>query len=114
MGWDDCARRAKLVSLGSVATDSLGVWCRLRLRTRARVYSGARSVSGDWLSRYRRTDYRGGGRGFVVVIWIYFRLGPAGSRRDAREAETEHKDRNAGKLQCVHVYFTLGRDSVRV
>lgn len=47
------------------------------------------------------------------MIRINFRLGPASSRRDAREAETEHDDRNAGKLQCVHVLFTLGRDSAR-
>ena len=45
------------------------------------------------------------------MIWINFRLGSAWSRRDAREAETEHDDRNAGKLQCVHVLFTWGRDS---
>ena len=45
------------------------------------------------------------------MVRINFRLGPAWSRRNAREAETEHDDRNAGKLQCAHVLFTLGRDS---
>lgn len=112
MRWDDCAGCADLVSLGGAATGSLGVWCRLRLRTSARVYS-AGSVSSDGLGSCCRPDYGGGGRSFVVVIRINFRLGPAGSRCEAREAETEHDDRDAGKLQCVHVLFTLGRDSAR-
>jgi hypothetical protein len=101
-----------MVSLGGVATGSLGV-CRLGLNAGARSYSGFASVGSDGLGNCCRTDYRGGGRSFVVVVRINFRLGPAWSRRDAREAETEHDDRNAVKLQCVHVLFTLGQGSAQ-
>jgi hypothetical protein len=110
---NDCPGRVNLVSLG-VATGSLGARCRLRLSAGARIRSGAVSIGSDGLGNCGRRDYRGGGRSFVVVVRINFRLGPAWSRRDAREAETEHDDRNAGKLPCVHVLFTLGRDSMRV
>lgn len=112
---DDCVRRVSLASLGGVAAGSLGVGCGLRLSAgaRARIHSGAASVGSDGSGNCCRTDCGVGGRSFVVVIWINFRLGPAWSRRNAREAETEHDDRNAGDLQCVHVLFTLGRDSAR-
>lgn len=102
-----------MASLGDVAAGSLRAGCRLRLSTRARIHSGAASVGSDGLGNCGRTDDGVGGRSFVVVVRINFRLGPAGSRRDARKAETEHDDRNAGKLQCVHVLFTWGRDSAR-
>jgi hypothetical protein len=110
---NNCPGRVNLVSLGGVATGSLGARCRLGLNAGARSYSGFASVASDGLGNCCRTDCRGGGRSFVVVVRINFRLGPAWSRRDAREAETEHDDRNAGKLQCVHVLFTWGRDSAR-
>jgi hypothetical protein len=98
-GWDNYAGRAN----SDVATSSLVVSCRLRLSVVARIQSGAASVGGDLLGSCCRTDYRGGGRSFVVVIRINFRLGSAGSRRNARKAETEHHDRNVGKLPRGHV-----------
>ena len=96
-----------MVNLGGVAACLLGVCCRLCLSAGARAHSGAVSVGCDGLGSCCRTDY-GGGRSFVVVIGINFRLGPAGSCGEARDTETEHDDRNAGNLPCVHVLFTLG------